>query len=121
MSKEGSAVLLVETDALIRATVSDYLRECGYQVIEATDAAEAVEVLHARPIQILVADLELKDASGFQLSARAKDIRPGIEVILTRSAERTTAVAVDLCEDGPLDRPYSPQQLMERIKRLGRS
>jgi len=110
----------VETDALIRAAVSDYLRECGYQVIEAFDAAEAVQVLTARPIGILVADLELNDASGFQLSAKAKTIRPGIEVILTRSAERTSAVAVELCDDAPLDRPYSPQQLRDRIKALGR-
>lgn len=89
--------------------------------MEAIDAAEAVQVLNARPIQILVADLELKDASGFQLSAQAKVIRPGIEVILTRSAERTTAAVEELCADGPLDRPYSPQQLMERITRLRRS
>jgi len=116
LTYEESSVLLVETDALIRAAVSDYLRRCGYQVVEATNAAEAVQVLNAHPIQILVADLELKDASGFQLSATARNIRPEIEVIVTRSAERTTAAAVGLCKDGPLDRPYSPEHLIARIR-----
>lgn len=111
-------ILLVETSALLRSEVADYLRGCGYVVVEAIDAAEAVEVLRHRTVDILVTDMELRDASGFELSALAKQLRPQIRVVLTRSAERTAATVQDLCEDGPLGRPYHPQQLLERIKRL---
>ncbi|MEQ8451594.1 response regulator [Roseivivax sediminis] len=120
-SAELGTILLVETDPLLRATVSKYLRGCGYRVIEATNAAEAIEVLGSHDVQVLVTDVELRDASGFQLSAQARERRPGIKVIVTRSAERTSAAADDLCKEGPLDHPYHPQQLMDRIKRLRRS
>ncbi|MBB3237368.1 response regulator [Phyllobacterium endophyticum] len=120
-SIELETILLVETHPVLRATVSEYLRGCGYRVIEATNAAEAIEVLSSHEVHVLVTDVELRDASGFQLSAHAKEIRPGIKVIVTRSAERTSAAVDDLCEEGPLDHPYHPQKLADRIKRLRQS
>jgi DNA-binding response OmpR family regulator len=104
----------------LRREVAEFLRGCGYRVIEAATAAEAIEVLGHRTVDVLVTDLELRDASGFEVSKLAKRLQPNIKVIVTRSAERTVAAATDLCEDGPLDYPYRPQQLLERIRRLGR-
>jgi DNA-binding response OmpR family regulator len=92
-----------------------------YRVIEATDAAEAITALSHQDIEILVTDIALRDESGFQLSAKAREIRPDLKVVVTHSAERTAKIAGDLCEDGPLDQPYHPQQLVDRIKRLRRS
>jgi DNA-binding response OmpR family regulator len=117
----SETVLLVDTDPLQRSTVAQYLRECGYRVIEATNAAEAIVALTDQDIDVLVTDLDLKDASGFQLSARAKEMRPGLKVVVTHSAERTAKVASGLCDDGPLDHPYHPQHLVERIRRLRRT
>ena len=81
---------------------------------------EAITALSHQHIEILVTVIALRDESGFQLSAKAKDIRPGLKVMVTHSAERTAKIAGELCEDGPLDHPYHPQQLVERIKRLRR-
>lgn len=117
----SETVLLVDIDPLQRSTVAQYLRECGYRVIEATNAAEAIAALSDQDVNVLVTDLELKDASGFQLSAKARKMRPSLKVIVTHSAERTAKVAADLCDDGPLDHPYHPQHLVERIRRLHRT
>ena len=114
----SETILLVESDPLQRSTVAQYLRDCGYIVIEAIDARETMTVLRRQNVDILVTDVELRDESGFQLSAKARELRPGLKVVLTRSPERTAAIAGDLCEDGPLDHPYHPQQLVERLKRL---
>lgn len=114
-------ILLVDTDPLQRSMVAQYLRDCGYRVVEATNAAEAMSALVYREVHVLVTDLALRDESGFQLSARAKAVRPDLKVVVTHSAERTAKIAGDLCEDGPLDQPYHPQQLAERIRRLNRS
>lgn len=119
MSGENSAVIvLTDVNPVHRSLVAEYLRGCGYRVIEATSATEATEVLQNLKVDILVTDAELRDASGFQLSAKAKELQPAIKVIVTRSAERTAAAASDLCEDGPLDHPYHPQLLVDRLKRL---
>jgi DNA-binding response OmpR family regulator len=114
-------ILLVETDALQRSVVAQYLRDCGYRVVEATNAAEAITALVHQQVHVLVTDLALRDESGFQLSSRAKEVRPNLKVVVTHSAERTAKIAGDLCEDGPLDQPYHPQHLVERIRRLKRS
>jgi len=114
-------ILLVETDALQRSVVAKYLRDCGYRVVEATNAAEAMTALVHQKVHVLVTDLSLRDESGFQLSAKAKEVRPDLKVVVTHSAERTAKIAGDLCEDGPLDQPYHPQHLVDRIQRLKRS
>jgi DNA-binding response OmpR family regulator len=117
---ELNVVLLVETNALLRREVAEFLRGCGYRVIEAATAAEAIDVLGNRSIGVLVTDLQLRDASGFEISMLAKQLQPKVQVIVTRSAERTVAAATDLCDEGDLEYPYHPQQLLERIRRLGR-
>lgn len=114
----SETVLIVDTDALQRSLVSEYLRACGYHVLEAATAEEALAALAEVDAGILVVDANLRDASGFELSIKARGIRPALECILTRSPERTAKIADRLCEDGPLDHPYHPQQLVERIKRL---
>jgi len=114
----SETILLVDADPLQRSTVGQYLRDCGYRVIEATSASEAITVLAHENVEVLVTDIALRDESGFQLSAKAKEIHPDLKVVVTHSAERTAKIAGELCEDGPLDHPYHPQHLVERIKRL---
>lgn len=121
MSVTPERVLLVEAAAVRRSEVAAFLRGCGYQVVEAADATEAQTVLGARHIDILVTDLQLRDAWGFELAAEARMRQPAIRVIVTRSAERTARIAQDLCDEGPLPSPYHPQQLLERIRRQPRS
>lgn len=118
VTEDTETILLVENDALQRATVARYLRECGYLVIEATNASEARQALARFNIAIVVTDASLRDASGFELSTLARQQRPGVRVFLTHSVEKTARLAGELCEDGPLDQPYHPQHLVERIKRM---
>lgn len=117
----SETILLVDADPLQRSTVGQYLRDCGYRVIEATSAAEAITALVHENVEVLVTDIALRDESGFQLSAKAREIRPDLKVVVTHSAERTAKIAGELCEEGPLDQPYHPQHLVERIKRLRQS
>ncbi|MBW6425832.1 response regulator [Rhizobium sp. XQZ8] len=119
METEGSeTILLVEGDALQRSTVARYLRDCGYRVIEATNTAEARQALARFEVTIVVTDVNLRDASGFELSSIVRQQRPGVRVFLTHSVEKTAKLAGDLCDDGPLDHPYHPQHLVERIRRM---
>lgn len=115
------AILLVDGDAVGRALIADYLRVCGYRVIEAGTAAEARQALEQQELDHAVVDVELRDESGFELAAWIRANRPQVRVILTGSVERAAHLAADLCDDGPaLERPFHPQQLLDRIKRLRR-
>jgi hypothetical protein len=46
---------------------------------------------------------------GFQLAKWLRANRPGIDVILTGNAPRAADAAAELCESGPLPKPYQPQ------------
>jgi DNA-binding response OmpR family regulator len=108
-------ILLLEQDIMTRAFLGDYLRSCGYRVLEARSAAEALTILQESPEQIRVV---LSDAeNGFQLSGWVKANRPKIKVILAANPERASQAAADLCDAGPHGkRPYDPQLLVQRIR-----
>ncbi len=116
----AEAILLVDSNTPQRTAVAQYLRECGYRVLEATSADEARQAIAHHKVDIVVTDVSLKDDSGFAVSSFVRKEQPEAKIILTHTVEKTAAVAGDLCEDGPLDHPYHPQLLVERIKRLGR-
>jgi CheY-like chemotaxis protein len=117
---DSLTVLLVTGDPIERMMVAEYLRGCGYRVIEAADGNEARLALDHEAIDVMVADVELPyHGSGHTLAARARAHQPELEVILTSSLERTAEVAADLCEQRPEGQPrYHPQSLVDRIQRL---
>jgi DNA-binding response OmpR family regulator len=118
---EEETILLVDSDAVGRALIGDYLRGCGYRVLEAGTIAEAKQALGQQAVDIAVVDVALREESGFELAAWIRTSRPQVRVILTGSVERAASLAGDLCDEGPeLMRPFHPQQLLDRIKRLRR-
>jgi CheY-like chemotaxis protein len=114
-------VLVVEDDILVRTVVSAYLRECGYDVVEAGNADEAIPVMQSDVrIDILLTDVSMRGSvDGFGLARWVRRVRPDIKVILTSGAQRTAKAAGDLCEDGPLlAKPYDHADLARRIRSL---
>lgn len=118
---EEEVILLVDGDAIGRALIADYLRGCGYRVLESGSIAEAKLALEQQPVDIAVVDIALREESGFELAAWIRTSRPQVRVMLTGSVERAASLAGDLCDEGPeLTRPFHPQQLLDRIRRLRR-
>ena len=114
-------ILVVEDEVLIRMVISEYLRGCGYKVIEAANSDEAIIVLQDPEITIDVvfSDIELPGSmDGFALSKWIRANRADVEVILAGSIPRAVSAATDLCDEGPLPKPYEPQVLVDRIRRL---
>ena len=120
-STEPAIVLVVEDEVLMRHAISEYLRDCGYKVIEAASADEAMLVLTKSQLEVdvLFGDIELPGAmDGFALAQWTRANRPGMEVILTGSVPRAVDSAADLCEEGPVPKPYQSQVVHDRIRRL---
>lgn len=119
---EIQTLLVVEDEILIRFQICDYLRECGFRVIEAASADEALIVLQEPdlPVNIVLSDVEMPGTmDGFGLSKWLRANKPGIPIILVGSPARAAEAAAELCENGPLlSKPYEPQILLDRIKRI---
>jgi DNA-binding response OmpR family regulator len=119
LDSAGETILIVEDEVLIRFDVADYLRTCGYRVIEAANATEAIAVLQSgRRIDLVFSDVQLPGSmDGFALARWVRAHQPEIKVILTSGVSRSAEVAGELCEEGPLEKkPYDPQHLLERIR-----
>jgi CheY-like chemotaxis protein len=120
--KEKTTILLVEPDVAVRISIAEYLRDCGYHVIETRSAEEAVVVLESgRPVDIVFAEVQLPEMSGFDLAQRVRASYPGTGVLLTYGTEGAAAKAGALCDGGPIAKPYAAADVVRRIKLLRES
>jgi CheY-like chemotaxis protein len=115
-----STILVVEDEILVRLAVCDYLRECGYRVLEAASGEDAQAVFRSgEPVEILFSDIDLgRGMNGFALATWVRQTYPGVRILLTSGVTRMAQEASQLC-DGPfIDKPYSHHTLADHIKRL---
>ena len=108
---------------LVRSAIAEYLRDCGYRVVEAAHAGEALRYFRTTPsshVDIVLSAVEMRGRmDGFGLSRWVREHRPDVDVILAGTPERAASSAADLCDRGPmLARPYEPQLVHDRIKRM---
>jgi len=111
---------VVEDEVLIRLNIAQYLRDCGYRVIEAMNADEALAVLQSKlKVDLVLSDVQMPGSmDGFGLAQWVRSNKQGVEVILVGSPERAAETAGQLCEEGPtLAKPYEPQMLGDLIRR----
>ena len=80
-----SIILVVEPDILVRMTIADYLRGCGYRVIEGVIADDVMTVLGAqKKIDVIFAEVQLGGGmDGFGLAQWVRAHHPDVDVILT--------------------------------------
>jgi DNA-binding response OmpR family regulator len=120
MAEAQKTVIVAEPDVLVRMVVSEYLRDCGYKVIEATTAHDVRTILHARhPVDILLSEVSLGgETDGFSLAAGIRQTHPAVDVILTSGIAGAAAESHELCEQGSIKKPYQPKDVEARIRIL---
>ena len=113
-------VLVVEDDPDVRAYSCDTLKELGYMVLEAGDAATALNLLKSRPqIKLLFTDVGLPGGmNGRQLADEAKRLRSDLQILFTSGYARNAIV-----HDGRLDpdvqlltKPFSQAALAAKMR-----
>jgi len=115
-----STILVIEPDILVRMTIADYLRSCGYRVFEGATADDVVAVLGTQQkIDVVFTEVQLSGSmDGFGLAQWVREKHPGVDVILTSGIAKAAEQAADLCDEGPLEKPYRPQEVVRRINIL---
>jgi DNA-binding NtrC family response regulator len=115
-------VLLLDSDVLIRMPIAQYLRDCGYRVLEPANVNEAMTILQKPDIQVdvVLSDVEMPGSmNGFGFAQWARSVRPGLQIVLSGTPQRTADAAAELCEHGPLlMKPYDHKIVLGHIKRL---
>ncbi|MEJ1935149.1 response regulator [Nostoc sp. NIES-2111] len=113
----AATILLVEDEALIRTVMAEGLRDEGFTVIEAADAAEALAVLAAGlQVDVLFTDVRMPGTmDGLALARVVARTRPDIGVIVTSGhlVERPSEL-----EEPILPKPYLIPEAVRRIRRV---
>ncbi|WBH17452.1 response regulator [Sphingomonas radiodurans] len=116
------SILIVDGDVITRHAIADYLRHCGYAVVEAASTDEAMKALPepSLGIDVILCDVAaVGEQSAQELSSWVRANRPELEVRLASTVEAVADTAAELCESGPnLARPYEPQAVIDYVKQL---
>jgi len=112
-------VLVVEDDDDVRLFTTESLRELGFTVVQAHDAASALKLLELRPeVQLIFTDVGLPGMNGAQLVAAARALRPDIKVLFTTGYARNAIVHQGRLDPGVelITKPFTRVQLASRIR-----
>ncbi len=108
-------VLLIDDERMNRLIVGDYLRDCGYAVLEAESSSEGLRIFdNARP-DIVITDLRMPGGDGNQVVTRLQHVAPETPVIIISG---TASLEEALCtlREGASDFITKPVREMDRIK-----
>jgi CheY-like chemotaxis protein len=95
-----TTMMVIEPDLIVRTTISESLRDCGYRVIEAVTADDLWTVLNTRtPVQTVLVNAQLPGTcNGFEVATQLRQTYPGVDVILISGMTDAAAKAAQLCE-----------------------
>ncbi|MGB6452596.1 MAG: response regulator transcription factor [Steroidobacteraceae bacterium] len=112
-------VLIVDDDRDLRELIGFAVTQAGFLVVKAADGPSAVRMFDAEAPDIVVLDINMPGASGFQVceAIRARSSVP-VMMLTVRSEEEDLVKALELGADDYLTKPFSPKTLLARLKAL---
>ena len=110
-------ILIVDDDPEIRQLLVDYLLRQGFEAVPARNGREMWQALERHAIDLVVLDLMLPDADGLALcrDLRARSALP-VLMLTARGEEADRIVGIEMGADDYLTKPFSPRELVARIK-----
>lgn len=117
---EAIKILVVDDEQRMRKLVKDFLQKNGYEVLEAADGEEAVDVFFGtKGIQLIILDVMMPKMDGFQVAAAIREYSQVPIVMLTaRDSERDELKGFDLGVDEYITKPFSPSILVARVEAI---
>jgi CheY-like chemotaxis protein len=112
-------VLIVEDEFLLRMHAVDMIQAAGFEVVEAANADQAIDILETRPdITVVFTDIQIPGSmDGLKLAQAIRGRWPPIKIVATSG--RVNVAEADLPEGGRfLPKPYSPQQIAGVLREL---
>ena len=116
---ERPVVLIVEDEPLVRMLGADVLEDAGFEVVEAFNGDEALEVLEARPdVKVLFTDVNMPGSlDGLDLARVVHERRPDIKLLI---ASGQVHLSEEQIPDAGrfLAKPYGPEAIVRHVREL---
>ena len=112
-------ILSADDDKDLLALIAFTLSQAGYLVVKASDGATAIRLFDAEAPDLVILDINMPGASGFQVceAVRSKSRVP-VMMLTVRGEEEDLVKALELGADDYLTKPFSPRTLLARVKAL---
>jgi PAS domain S-box-containing protein len=118
----GEVVLVVEDDELVRAVLVRALEETGFQVLPASNGAEALDIADKAEQQLdaVITDLAMPGLRGRELAERLEKLRPGLPVLFVSGHADDEVARRGLLDPGRpfLQKPFDPEVVAVRVREL---
>jgi CheY-like chemotaxis protein len=118
----AETILVAEDDAEVRSTVVETLRDLGYRVLTANDAASALTVIESGvPIDLLFTDVVMPGTlKSPELARKARERLPGVAVLFTSGYTENAIVHGGRLDLGVelLSKPYSREMLARKVRQV---
>ena len=116
---QRKTILVVDDESTITEALNLILTEAGYRVLTAQNFAESTAILSQTPIDLVITDLCLPDATGIDVITHVKSETPETEVILM-TAHGSLDITIEAIKRGAyyyLEKPYALDRLYTLVNR----
>lgn len=117
-----SHIVAVDDDPAVRSLVADYLAQNELRVTTVASGRELEQIIARETVDLVVLDLKLPGEDGMQIARRLREQSAIPILMLTGRAEEADRVmGLELGADDYLTKPFSPRELLARIREIGRA
>ena len=110
-------VLVADDDQDIRNGIEIYLKNEGYEVLKAADGQEALELLEANEVHLLILDIMMPNMDGITATFKIREARNIPIIMLSAKAEDSDKIhGLSVGADDYVTKPFHPMELMARVK-----
>ncbi|NOR17584.1 response regulator [candidate division WOR-3 bacterium] len=115
-----SKILVVDDEEIMRCSLSDWLKEDGYDVLAVEDGYQALEKIKKEEWDLAIVDLKMPKMDGIEVLKKVNKSKPGLPVIII-TAYATVDSAVMAIKEGAADyvvKPFNPEEISRVVARL---
>ena len=113
---EMNHVLVVEDDKEIREGVEIYLKSQGYEVFQAADGVEGLEVIEKEDIHLAIVDIMMPRMDGISMVVKLREIYDFPVIFLSAKSEEVDKImGLNMGADDYVTKPFTPMELLARV------
>lgn len=116
---DNARILIVDDEALIRDLIKEYVSLENFAVDEAADGQQGLELFQRQPYDLIILDVMMPIMDGWSLCREIRRVSQVPIIMLTaRGEEYDKLLGFELGVDDYLTKPFSPKELLARIKAI---